>query len=72
MLIIEDPAMTVGCRAAIKARLFYFNLCLSVMLDNRSYSLKLKLWVFTKLHVHYAEKGFYNNGHPYLSVFADT
>jgi len=59
MLInIEDPTMRVKCRTAIKARLFYFNLCLSVMLDNRSHSLQLKLWVFTKLHVCYLEKDF--------------
>jgi hypothetical protein len=38
MLLIEDPTVTVKCRIAIKALFLYFNLCLSVNLDNLSCS----------------------------------
>jgi hypothetical protein len=36
MLIVEDATVTLKCRTVIKALLLYFNLCLSVMLDNLS------------------------------------
>jgi hypothetical protein len=34
VLIIEDSTLTENCRTAIKTLFFYFNLCLSVKLDN--------------------------------------
>ena len=37
-LIVEDPIVTVQCRTAINAVLFYFTLCLSVILDSLSCS----------------------------------
>jgi len=36
MLIVEDSIVTVKYRTAIKELFIYFNLCLSVMLDNLS------------------------------------
>ena len=38
MSIIEDPTVTVKCRAAIQVLFLYFNLCLCVKLDNSSCS----------------------------------
>jgi hypothetical protein len=37
MLIVEESAMTVKCRTAIKALFLFFNMCLNVILDNLSY-----------------------------------
>jgi len=34
MLFVEDPAVTVKCRTAIKVLFLYFNLRLRVMLDS--------------------------------------
>jgi len=36
MLIVVDPIATVKCRTAIKAIFLYFNLCMSVLLNNLS------------------------------------
>jgi hypothetical protein len=38
VFIVQDPTVTVNCRAAVKALFVYFNLCLSIMLYSLSCS----------------------------------